>query len=54
MTAILRSQQLFFIGIDMKIEYARKIAMSISDIWAFDRNSSLNIDVVMRVQITHF
>ena len=36
--------KLFLPEVVSEVEYTRKIAISISDIWAFDRRCSLNID----------
>ena len=46
MATILRSRQTFLPDVIPDVEYISKIAMSISDIWAFDRRSSWNIDEI--------
>ena len=49
MAAILSSRQTFSPEVILEVEHARKIAISISDIWAFDRRSSSNIDGDMSI-----
>ena len=44
MAAILSSRQTFLPEVIPEVEHTRKVAISISTFWAFDRRSSLNID----------
>ena len=44
MAAILSSRQTFLLEVIAEVEYTRKTAMSISDIWALDGRCNSNID----------
>ena len=51
MAAILSSWQTFLPDVIPEVEYTRDIAISISDIWAFDRRSSSNMDGDIAISI---